>query len=241
MVLSVTVWLLVLTGSLTTQLSLGPNLQCSCDLPETTVFTVTNQRNETGHWNTEIIARQLECSEDGSTKKIQPSVEARQEKDVGRLSIAAHIAGERSQPGSDYHLVPDHGYYKLHVTGQTWQRARLTCAGEGTHLIILNSEEEAAAIKKLFTQHPKFNSTTSHDSAFAGFHDIYDEEEYLTIFGETLKETGYTHWALGQPDNHGASQVSPGEDCGGVNRQGELVDLNCEEQHAFICEQEICP
>lgn len=38
--------------------------------------------------------------------------------------------------------------------------------------------------------------STDLRSAFVGFHDLYKEGEYVTIFGDPLVSTGYEKWSL---------------------------------------------
>nr|CAD7437557.1 unnamed protein product [Timema bartmani]CAD7453948.1 unnamed protein product [Timema tahoe] len=134
-------------------------------------------------------------------------------------------------------MFPGIGYYKFHTDPQVWEDARKTCAKEGGHLAIINSEEESKVTQQLFARHPKINNVQYSDFAFIGFHDMYNEGSYLTIYGDPLDKTGFTRWShKGQPDNAGGV---PGEDCGSVHRNGGLNDLICTSKHAFICEQEM--
>jgi hypothetical protein len=72
------------------------------------------------------------------------------------------------------------GYYKLHSEPKTWQEARKICAQEGAHLAILNSEEESKVLQSMFAP---VAARLRVEWAFVGFHDLYAEGQYLTIFG----------------------------------------------------------
>jgi hypothetical protein len=53
-----------------------------------------------------------------------------------------------------------------------------------------------------------------------------------SVVGETLAEAGYDTFAFMEPTNFS------GEDCGGINKNAELVDINCNIKYPFVCEFE---
>ena len=73
------------------------------------------------------------------------------------------------------------------------------------------------------------------EEALVGIHDLYKEGEWVTIFGESVYATGYSHWSPtywnGQPDNYGGNQ-----NCGAVLDQGGMDDVFCHDKFAFFCE-----
>jgi len=73
------------------------------------------------------------------------------------------------------------GYYKIHSELKTWHEARQICAQEGGHLAIINSEEESIVLKSMFAP---FAAKLIESGAFIGFHDLYNEGQYLTVFGK---------------------------------------------------------
>lgn len=84
----------------------------------------------------------------------------------------------RAGPG--YELRRGVGYYKIHTEPKTWHEARQICEQEGAHLAVINSEEESKVLQSLFAPvAAKLKATW----AFVGFHDLYNEGQYLTIFG----------------------------------------------------------
>nr|AQY54443.1 immulectin 7 [Hepialus xiaojinensis] len=124
--------------------------------------------------------------------------------------------------------------YKLHTQPKNWTSAYDVCESEGGHLAIINSVEEKNFLVKLLGEHPpaRIQGNFNKDMTFLGFHDLFVSREFRTITGETLQEAGYNEFAGNQPDN-----VSPGEHCGAMFRNGQLDDLWCDRPYLFICER----
>ncbi|XP_068083929.1 uncharacterized protein [Anabrus simplex] len=201
-----------------------PGLKCSCDLANVISFTAVHARNTSGQWNTEITVERGACS-------------------IDRLAdrSVALITAEKAKPSADgYELFPAVGsYYKHHTVSRTWEEARYVCEQEGAHLAIINSEEEANILSDIFKRSPKIPNV-QWDFAFIGYHDLYDEGNYLTIFGEPLASLGFGRiWKAGEINNLWQNDVNSGEDCGSVHRNGGLNDLFCEIRHSFFCEKEL--
>jgi hypothetical protein len=76
------------------------------------------------------------------------------------------------------------GYYKIHSELKTWHEARQICAQEGGHLAIINSEDESKVLQKIFAPMDEKQSGKCKNYAFIGFHDLYEEGQYLTVFGK---------------------------------------------------------
>ncbi|XP_069694777.1 hemolymph lipopolysaccharide-binding protein-like [Periplaneta americana] len=127
------------------------------------------------------------------------------------------------------------GYYKFHTDSKTWFDALLTCHSEGAHLAVINSALEDSLLKDLFSRYNNLYGAQDVNSVFIGFHDLYEEGYFMTIFSEPLKDAGYINWETGQPDN-GGGRYGGGEDCGVMYRDGSLGDTWCNFQHAYICE-----
>jgi hypothetical protein len=87
----------------------------------------------------------------------------------------------RAGPG--YELHRGVGYYKIHRELKTWHEARQICAQEGGHLAIINSDEESKVLQSIFAP---VAAHLKADWVFIGFHDLYNEGQYLTIFGKEL-------------------------------------------------------
>ena len=73
------------------------------------------------------------------------------------------------------------GYYKIHSELKTWHEARQICAQEGGYLAIINSDEESKVMQSIFGP---VAAKLIADWVFIGFHDLYDEGQYLTVFGK---------------------------------------------------------
>ena len=79
-----------------------------------------------------------------------------------------------------YELHRGMGYYKIHSEPKKWYEARQICAQEGGHLAIINSEEESKVLQSIFAPvAAKLNVVW----VYVGFHDLYNEGQYLTVFG----------------------------------------------------------
>ncbi|CAH2106806.1 unnamed protein product [Euphydryas editha] len=135
----------------------------------------------------------------------------------------------------EYVLEPRTGScYKFHRVLRTWSRAFMTCTAEGGHLAIINSETESTVILEIFAEYPSdsIRGTSWQDVAFMGYHDWGEHGEFLTIEGDTLLEAGFDKFSSGQPNN-----LTGGQFCGAVSRDGMYNDFWCETKLAFICEK----
>lgn len=70
--------------------------------------------------------------------------------------------------------------------------ARRICINEGAHLAVINSKVEAQHLGVLLRKKiPLLEHVENNHTAFIGFHDIFEEGEYLTIFGTSLNKLVY--------------------------------------------------
>jgi hypothetical protein len=88
------------------------------------------------------------------------------------------------------------GYYKLHTDVKAWHEALKVCEEEGAHLAVINSEDEAKALGPFWDMNPKILDGNANNWAHIGFHDLYKEGEYLTIFSKCLSNSLQTHRVL---------------------------------------------
>ncbi|KAJ8665119.1 hypothetical protein QAD02_006781 [Eretmocerus hayati] len=141
----------------------------------------------------------------------------------------------------DYCYISNVGLYKLHKDLKTWNNARETCNDEGARLAIINSEEEANELTKMFQQSGLLElGGRPSDGVLIGFHDLYNEGQFVTILGEPLEEAGYNKWSKlwpGVPDNIDNNQT---QNCGALARDGGLDDVLCTVKLGFICEIPMC-
>ncbi|KAG8236825.1 hypothetical protein J437_LFUL017282 [Ladona fulva] len=125
---------------------------------------------------------------------------------------------------TDYKLIPGIGYYKFHnETARNFDDAEEICSKEGGHLAIINSEEESNALKG-----------SIYGFAYIGFHDRIKEGEFITIFGQSLKYTGFNRWSASYEPNGGTS-----ENCGSLHPNGGINDISCNINIPFICEYDL--
>jgi Lectin C-type domain len=81
-----------------------------------------------------------------------------------------------NQYALDYVFIPGLGFYKYYSTLVPWAVAKATCEQDGAHLAILNSQQEADALKKLVVN-------TSVEWAWLGLVKSDPKGEFVTIFG----------------------------------------------------------
>uniref|UniRef100_A0A2A4J280 C-type lectin domain-containing protein n=1 Tax=Heliothis virescens TaxID=7102 RepID=A0A2A4J280_HELVI len=125
--------------------------------------------------------------------------------------------------------------YKFHRVPKIFSDAHFVCSAEGGHLAIINSNEEAEVLRKVFAANPAGLMPGSFwkDIAFIGFHDWGSWGDWRTIHGEKLSEAGYDKFSGGEPNN-----ATTGEHCGSIYRSALLNDLWCDKPAAFICEKD---
>ncbi|XP_045448986.1 hemolymph lipopolysaccharide-binding protein-like [Melitaea cinxia] len=134
----------------------------------------------------------------------------------------------------DYELSPLTGNcYKFHRHERTWHRAHMTCAAEGGYLAVINSQEEALILKKIFDKNYSKNFPGSYTNQIhIGMHDWDDPGVWRTIHGLKIEEAGYAKWSSKQPNN-----VEPGQHCGSMFNTTKLNDFWCDRLAPFICEK----
>jgi len=202
-------------------------------------FTVSSQRNQTGHWISQVRIEHTADNNKGTTSPWTAEVEHNTAScnGVESVQLVATLTAPPLRAGPGYELHRGVGYYKIHSELKTWHEARQICAQEGGHLAIINSEEESKVLQSIFAP---VAAQLKKVWVFIGFHDLYNEGQYLTIFDEPLSSTGFYRWSQDfQPDNAGGNATHPGEDCGSMHTNGGLNDLLCTAQVPFICEQEL--
>ncbi|GLH06277.1 Hemolymph lipopolysaccharide-binding protein [Gryllus bimaculatus] len=198
-------------------------------------YSVTSRRNATGYRE---VSSDLLAVQDGVAPDVRLELQQKScvTEGIRRLLIKTFIGlPEPRLPPPGYELVPELGWYRLHLTPLTWEEARQACVAEGAHLAVLNSQEEADALKGIFARAPaQIPGATYHHVAIIGFSDLV-EGKFYTIFGETLEQAGYAVWGTDQPNNAKGNKDSE-SDCGGIERTGKLNDLPCRSVNAYFCE-----
>ncbi|KAJ8676064.1 hypothetical protein QAD02_011850 [Eretmocerus hayati] len=138
----------------------------------------------------------------------------------------------------DYCYISGIGIYKLHEDLAEWNDARRICTSEGGHLAIINSEEEAAALAEMYTDSDLMSKPgRPSQNVLLGFHDMYNEGEFVTILGQPLDEAGYNEWSdlWGQAPNND-DHWGHEQNCGALAVDGQLNDVACGSEFGFICE-----
>ncbi|KAJ9584258.1 hypothetical protein L9F63_021380, partial [Diploptera punctata] len=219
-------------------------LSCSSMRPNTMKFSMRSRRNE--NWTLELLSKThiLKLQHDGKNTiensvwdvDVEHNIKSCGGSDT--IDIQATLIAPLETPRPGYDLFPGMGYYKFHDEAIIWQDALRICAQEGAHLAIINSEAESTLIKNLFAKYPNIPNSFSESSVFLGYHDLHNEGQFQTIFGETLNTTGFSRFLNGQPNNTPVG-MDKDQDCGGVHREGLLNDLPCNSRFGFICEREL--
>jgi hypothetical protein len=89
---------------------------------------------------------------------VQPKVDAEQ-----KWSRVAHT----------YQTLNRVSFYKVYWEAKTWSAASKICAQDGSHLLIINSIAEATEVKRYLD--------ISVGTYIIGFHDLFEEQQYLTV------------------------------------------------------------
>jgi hypothetical protein len=66
-------------------------------------------------------------------------------------------------------------------------------------------------------------------SAYVGIHNQFKEDEWVTVFGDPLAETGYNRWSVGPPKISEAN-------CGVLFEDGKLLGIPCHAERSYFCE-----
>ncbi|XP_069695671.1 hemolymph lipopolysaccharide-binding protein-like isoform X2 [Periplaneta americana] len=209
-------------------------LRCISPQSSAFKFSVNSRRNSSGHWIAEVkLGHDAEQSVLGP---LEVDVDHTIEKctDSESVQIVARVTAPPQRPGPGYELVPGLGFYKFHTDFKDFNDAVKACAEEGTHLAIINSDEESDALKPFWDPHPQLYTDWKNNCAYVGFHDKDIEGQYVTIFNNSLNSTGFVKWHPGEPS------LGAPEDCGIVFRgSGLLGDVTCTYKLAFFCEKEL--
>nr|P26305.1 RecName: Full=Hemolymph lipopolysaccharide-binding protein; Short=LPS-BP; Short=LPS-binding protein; Flags: Precursor [Periplaneta americana]BAA00616.1 lipopolysaccharide-binding protein [Periplaneta americana] len=219
--------------------------ECPIADPSDFKFSITSNRNKTGHWTAQVRLEHGEHEQSGSNQHNRDLWQVDLEQTtttcagvksvqiITTITAPPPTAAPSIPPG--YELSAVLGYYKFHKTPKTWDEARIICQQEGGHLVIINSEDESKVLQNLFSKVTKTEGATNNDYIFIGIHDRFVEGEFITIFGKPLATTGFTRWVDSiQPDNAGGN-----ENCGSMHPNGGLNDIPCPWKLPFVCEVEL--
>ncbi|XP_046399801.1 hemolymph lipopolysaccharide-binding protein-like [Ischnura elegans] len=197
---------------------------------KTLELSIMGHRNQSGHWTTQFLLNE-ESQQSHQNWKLDLKHTNNQYGGVNSFHIKGAVILPPQIP-HDYELFPGIGYYKFHYGSKvTFQEASSTCNREGGHLAIINSLQESQVIKNIYARHSEAGGPWS----FIGFYDQNKARDFVTIYGQPLKETGFLTWHTGEPNNWGGKQF-----CGCVIRDsGLLADVGCEDKLSFFCEYDL--
>ncbi|XP_063225351.1 hemolymph lipopolysaccharide-binding protein-like [Bacillus rossius redtenbacheri] len=190
--------------------------------------------------------QRIEASEDGEKVHLYATVII-PPAGPGSSGVSTVSGETRASAGGDegaalqvqgYRPVAGLGYYKFHALPLTWYGALKTCYTEAAQLAVIGSEAEAAALRRLFQEHPSVPGAHYDYAAFMGASDLEHEGVYVTVDDVPLQDAGYLRWQDGQPNNYGRGD-SPGQDCIAMTRQAEYFDVECYIKLPFICERRL--
>ncbi|KAJ4434320.1 hypothetical protein ANN_22877 [Periplaneta americana] len=232
--------------------------ELQCALPHTSAlkFSITSLRNETGHWIAQLQLGHTAEEKNRGPWELDVDHSTAKCEDSESILIAAKITapptaqisvpllrGVPTAPG--YELVPLLGYYKLHSSVNTWHGALKICEDEGAHLMVINSEAEVQALKPLWEKTPpaKITGGSHNDWAWVGFHDLYKEGEFVTIFSKCAYQLIPD---LPRKSSVAAFRLATGHDCLAkhLHRIGIYQSPNCplcnsnqemDSEHLKIC------
>ncbi|XP_046403563.1 hemolymph lipopolysaccharide-binding protein-like [Ischnura elegans] len=194
-------------------------------------ISLENKKNQTGHSVSHLTVDKSSMNLPDNWK-VDIENQFTEYGGIKSIHLSAIITVPPAIP-VDFELFPGIGYYKFHQEGApNFDSANAACFKEGGHLIIINSKEESQVTHQLWSRYPH-TANFKHNFAYIGIHDRFKEGEFITIFGEPLSKTGYVKWVTNNPDN------SNEEDCGSVNRDGEMNDVSCQISLPFICEYDL--
>ncbi|PSN52798.1 hypothetical protein C0J52_12204, partial [Blattella germanica] len=169
---------------------------CSACEEQEVKVTILSRKNETGQLFLQVKLL------DASNKRNSWQVDI--DHDSGSSGRAEGNRTERRNlkpPAPFYEFIPGLGYYKYHNEGKKWYDAKIICNNEGAHLAIVNSKKEVSILKELYSRLPKI-----HDEfIFIGMTDAVNEGSWVTIFDESLNETGFSEWNTNEPNKTGFS------------------------------------
>ncbi|XP_061597963.1 C-type mannose receptor 2-like [Cololabis saira] len=127
---------------------------------------------------------------------------------------------EKERPSVCFY-EPGPSKYILVETMMTWQKAKEYCRSRYTDLVRVRNARENEEINQMLRR-----------NAWIGLHrDLWSP-------WSDQSPTNFTNWNEGQPDNSGPNMTS----CAAVNTStGKWWDVDCEEEHEFICQTLIPP
>ncbi|KAJ4450147.1 hypothetical protein ANN_01554 [Periplaneta americana] len=154
-----------------------------CTLPSITPLKVTtvSLRNDTGHWIA-TVKMDHDANQDVAGPfevDLEHSIEKCTDSESVHIETTVRAPPTQAQRGNGYELLPGLGLYKFHKAADTWYNAEMTCVKEGAHLLVLNSENEFAIIKKKWDEYAVGGRYLQ-----IGINDFDAEKTFVTVTGK---------------------------------------------------------
>ncbi|KAJ8674794.1 hypothetical protein QAD02_010580 [Eretmocerus hayati] len=131
-------------------------------------------------------------------------------------------------PPLGYERVAQGVLYKLHTEPLTWNSARKKCAREGARLAVFIDPKESESLKKILV-------SKKISSAFLGVHSLFEDDEWVTISNEPIKDSNLTPQAM----KDSSSQMLRNDTdkrCGVITKSNYMKRMDCNAANAFFCE-----
>ena len=114
----------------------------------------------------------------------------------------------------------------------TWSKARDLCKEEGGRFVEIESQEEQETIENHMSTYGLQNM-----NFWIGLNDITQEGNWVWDSSQRPDDTGFTNWAIRQPDDY-----EQNEDCaeliniGGGYQPAKWADVPCSRRNHALCE-----
>ncbi|XP_062454337.1 C-type lectin domain family 17, member A-like [Rhea pennata] len=110
--------------------------------------------------------------------------------------------------------------YSFSTETMSWEDARQICADQGSHLVVVNTDQEQNFLKD------NINSSSTY---WLGVTDKLEEGIWLWINGEALSISYWNTWRKNKDKEQ--------QDCGSIGPDGIWIDDRCSRAHRWICEK----
>ncbi|XP_063223474.1 hemolymph lipopolysaccharide-binding protein-like [Bacillus rossius redtenbacheri] len=217
------VWLLVLAAGAVRHVASQPGAEARCVLAR---LRVEGDNREAGNWSVSVGSLQGIISHTFEGRVAEGDYSGK-----WKAAVYYHLKGcgthdEHGQP----HVMRT---YAFHSTRSTWEDAVKTCESKGASLAFPDSEEEAKALREIFSQHHNISDNVFiENQARIGAYSPHEDGHFVMLNGKAVNKNKFIRWAEGQPDNYLQE-----ENCVAILREGLLNDVPCWLQLPFICEK----
>ncbi|GLH09687.1 Uncharacterized protein GBIM_14737 [Gryllus bimaculatus] len=135
-------------------------------------------------------------------------------------SCGAGIIETDVPPG--YARLASGGSYKVGRAALAWEEARAACELEGAHLLVVDSREEAAALRRWLRGEGLASDAQRTYALHAGFH-----VPFVTVLGQPISNVVRERWRHDEP----SSQI-----CGMIDEEVWMLYGVCSKWERYVCE-----